>query len=108
MTYAAVVGLAALLFANANPTLPDWAQYGLLGLVLVGIVTKQIVPGWAYRDAEARVAKLEEDREELVELILAQQEKILPALVEGTHALREAGVAMADAHDELRRHRRDR
>lgn len=48
----------------------DWAQAGVLGLVVVGFITGQIVPGWLFKNERAereRLSKVSED-------------KVLPAL----------------------------
>jgi hypothetical protein len=40
--------LSSWSFAAEGP-LPDWAQYGLPGLVIIAFLTKQMVPGWLYQ-----------------------------------------------------------
>lgn len=49
----------------------DWIQRGVLGLVVLGFVSGQIVPGWLYRSEKA-----ERDR-----LTKVSEEKVLPALI---------------------------
>lgn len=52
--------LTAMTLANEAFAEP-WAQFGILGLVIVGILyTRVIVPGWAYVKLEARIKKLED------------------------------------------------
>lgn len=45
---------------SSDPTNNPWLQFGILGLIIVGILyVKVIVPGWVYQAEKERVTKLE-------------------------------------------------
>lgn len=78
------------IFASTHDDLPPWANYGILGLVIVAIITRQLVAGWQYADMKAERDRLQEDNKALVQQLLANQEATLPALKEATTAVSEA------------------
>lgn len=77
------------LFA-ATGDLPVWAQWGVLGLVIAGFVTRQLVPGWLYADVKSENAELRKENKDLVDLVLETQRSAIPALQEATKAVNEA------------------
>ena len=59
--------------AGADPFRESWFQYGVLGLVLVGIIwAKVLVPGWVY--------KAEEDRSKAKDAVIAEKDKEIARL----------------------------
>jgi len=79
--------------------LPPWAQV-LAGLViLAGMATKQLVPGWVYNELRDRLEKAEARVTELTDKNLSTQETVLPAL-------KESSLAVKEAMEELRFQRR--
>lgn len=72
------------------PTLPPWASWGVLGLVIAGFVTKQLVPGWLYADLKTENKELKADNSRLVALALETQKATLPAIEASTTAVTEA------------------
>lgn len=74
----------------ATGDLPIWAQWGVLGLVIAGFVTRQLVPGWLYTDTKAENTELRKENKELIELVLSTQRDAIPALQEATKAVNEA------------------
>lgn len=69
---------------SEDPTSNPWLQFGILGLIIVGILyVKVIVPGWIYQAEVARSAKLElqlaEERAQHAEA-LTQKDADLAAL----------------------------
>lgn len=81
------VGLAV---QEAAPTLPPWASWGVLGLVIAGFVTKQLVPGWLYADLKNENKELRVENARLVQLTLDTQKATLPAIESSTSAISEA------------------
>lgn len=74
----------------AEADLPAWAQWGVLGLVILGFVTRQIVPGWLYTDVKAENQVLRQENKDLVQLVLETQKSTIPALEEASKAVNEA------------------
>lgn len=70
--------------------LPSWASWGVLGLVILGFVTKQLVPGWMYQDAKQENKELRAENVRLVQLTLDTQKTTLPAIESSTSAVSEA------------------
>lgn len=102
------VAFFAFAYASQTDLLPPWAQYGILGFIIIGFLTRQIVPGWHYRDREEEVKLLRAENSRLIDLILETQAKTLPALQEGTKALQEAHDELNSTRAELRRMREAR
>lgn len=72
------------------PALPPWATWGVLGMVIAGILTRQLVPGWSYRDQQEEIKALKADNSRLVNLALDTQRATLPAIEASTSAVTEA------------------
>ena len=70
----------------AADVLPSWTQYGLAGLIFLGFVTGQIVPGFIFKRKEHEAAEKDVKIEALNKLIL---EKVIPAVLESDQARRE-------------------
>lgn len=79
--------------------LPPWAQVLIVLAGFIALVTKQIVPGWFYKELKQENQELKADNKHLVELMLETQKATLPALEAGT-------AAVKDAMDEIRYLRR--
>lgn len=60
--------------------LPVWVQWGVLGVVIAGFVTRQLVPGWLYGDIKAENKELKDENRRLVTLVLDTQHETIPAL----------------------------
>lgn len=79
--------------SSADPTMTPWLQYGILGLIIVGILyLKVIVPGWIYQAEIARVTKLEQQVKDMTEAhakILADKD----AETEAVRTAKDAEIA---------------
>lgn len=86
------VGVPVMVIAQeaADAQLPAWAQWGVLGLIILGFVTKQLVPGWLYADIKAENKELKAENTRLVALALDIQKATLPAIEASTSAVSEA------------------
>lgn len=82
-----------------GPALPTWAQYGLAGLFFLAFVTGQIIPGFLYKSLKE---ELKEEREQAQRRTQVFEEKVLPALLEASSALREATELIRDIEAERR------
>ncbi len=85
--------------AATSAQLPAWIQWSVLGLVITGFVTRQLVPGWLYADIKAENKDLKAENVRLVALALETQKAALPAIEASTSAVSEA-------LSEIRSHRR--
>lgn len=88
-----------LLASETAPVLPPWASWGVLGLVITGFVTKQLVPGWLYGDLKTENRELKAENTRLVALALETQKATLPAIEAST-------LAVSEALTEIRSYRR--
>jgi hypothetical protein len=70
--------------------LPPWLQWGVLGLVITGFVTKLLVPGWMYGDVRSENQDLKAENKRLVQLVLDTQHETIPALGAAAKATEEA------------------
>jgi hypothetical protein len=68
------------------PDLPLWAQWGLLGFVVLGFMTRRLVPGWTYDREAERADRLEIENSRLRDRV---ETKVLPLIHEAIHALQE-------------------
>lgn len=67
----------------------NFAQYGVLGLIVLGFIFGKIAPGYLLDRAEARLA----EKDALIEKMrVAMEEKTVPALIRSTETL----VSVAD------------
>jgi hypothetical protein len=91
LAFLAMFGIPIGVIAQeAAPALPPWASWGVLGLVILGFVTKQLVPGWLYGDLKTENKELKADNTRLVALALETQKATLPAIEASTTAVTEA------------------
>ena len=58
----------------------DWVQWGVLGAVVLAMLTGQLVPGYIYKDTKAEKDRLQK----------ASEEKVIPALLEYGNFVRES------------------
>jgi hypothetical protein len=88
----AALGVPMGVFAQeaSGADLPNWVQWGVLGLVILGFVTKQLVPGWLYGDIKVENKELKAENNRLVNLALDTQKATLPAIEASTSAVSEA------------------
>lgn len=86
------IGAPVLVLAQeaAGSDLPPWVQWGVLGLVIAGFVTRQLVPGWLYSDLKTENKDLRTENARLVQLALDTQKATLPAIEASTSAVSEA------------------
>lgn len=82
---------------SGSAALPTWAQYGLAGLFFLAFVTGQIIPGFLYKSLKE---ELKEEREQAQRRTQVFEEKVLPALLEASSALREATELIRDVETE--------
>lgn len=82
-----------LLAAASDPSSAiNFAQYGVLGLIVLGFIFGKIAPGYLLDRAEAKVA----ERDLLIQKMQEKMEdKLVPALVRCTEALMEATEVLA-------------
>ena len=86
-----LVASTAGLVAVEDAGLPDWAQYGILGLVIIAlVVTRQLVPGWVYAETKAEVIELRAENKELVQQVIDTNAQAIPALREAASAIDKA------------------
>ena len=80
----------------AEEALPGWAQYGILGIVIIAlVVTKQLVAGWVYAEVKEENEELKKENKELVKTIIENQAVFVPALAKATETIDKA---MAELH----------
>jgi hypothetical protein len=73
-----------VLAASDSSNVVDFAQYGVLGLLVLGFVFGKIAPGYLLDRAEARLA----EKDALIERMrLAMEDKTVPALIRSTETL---------------------
>lgn len=61
-----------------------FAQYGVLGLVVLAMIFGKLVPGYIY---ERRVEEIRQLQSEVAELRHTIEEKVIPALIRSTDVL---------------------
>lgn len=89
-----MVAFEVVLAQTAEPN--DWtslAQYGVLGLVVLGFILGKIVPGYVY---ERRLEEAERKDEEIQRLRVSIEERVIPALIKSTEALADAASLLED------------
>jgi len=93
----AVTGAASVL-AEAGDSMPPWAQWGVLGAVIVGLlITKTIVPGWIYQDTRAELIAAKADIKTLSQQLIDSQQVALPALQTSSQVIADALPIVRDA-----------
>lgn len=91
MYFKAMLVGAALGVTDPN-NVTNLAQYGVLGLVVLGFVTRKIVSGELLERAEAKIA----ERDALIQRMQEKMEdKFVPALVRSTEAVAEMTELLA-------------
>ena len=72
--------------STVNEVVPflDFINLGVIVVVLYAVLTKKLVPGWAYEEKSTKVEELEEQVNQLRDKI---QDEILPQLFETTSVL---------------------
>lgn len=87
--------VAILAAATNSDDALNYAKYGVLGLIIIGFVTRKIVSGELLERAEAKIA----EKDALIEKMrLAMEDKTVPALIRCTEALVEATDVLAQRH----------
>lgn len=86
----AVIAITGVVAQTASSEFPSWATWGVLGLVVAGFVTKQLVPGWMYADLKSENKDLRLENARLVQLTLDTQAATLPAIEASTSAVSDA------------------
>jgi hypothetical protein len=81
--------------ANDPNNVVDFAQYGVLGLIVLGFITRKIVAGELLERAEARVVEKDAVIERIRLSMEEKMERLVPALVRSTEVLTEAVDLMA-------------
>lgn len=94
---------AFVFVAEETPVLPAWAQWGILGLVILAMITKQLVPGWLYQDKVAEAKLLKDENARLVQLALDTQQATLPAMQASTAAVDKAMEEIRELRAERKR-----
>lgn len=94
-----MLALLAQAAEGGGSTDTDWiglAQYGVLGLVVLGFIVGKIVPGYIY---ERRVAEHAAEKEENRRLEGTIKDRVIPALVQSSDVLTRV-MAYLDRLDE--------
>lgn len=91
----AVTAAGITVVAVENGGLPPWMQIALTLAALVGVITRQIIPPWTYKERLEEIKELKADKAQLIRDVIDAQQATLPALTEASSALR-------DAMDEIR------
>jgi hypothetical protein len=99
------LGSAIAVLADQADGMPSWAQYGLLGLALVGLLyTKVIVAGWTYQELKVQLADTKQElkevrieNKELTQQIIQGQQIALPALQTSGQVISDALPILKDA-----------
>lgn len=89
-TAGAALAIEAVILAqtSTDPLSPaTWLQWGVLGLVLLAIATRKLVPGWALDQCEGECGRL---RTELATLRQKQEESTLGTIERLTASLERA------------------
>lgn len=60
-----------------DPAAVDWVQYGVLGLVVLSLITGWLVPGWAWRREAERADRLAQENARLREHI---EDRVVPLI----------------------------
>ncbi len=91
-----------MILAASDPSSAiNFAQYGVLGVLVVAFIFGKIAPGYLLDRAEAKLA----EKDALIEKMrVAMEEKTVPALIRSTEAL--AAVADLLTHPQQPRPRR--
>ncbi len=81
------------MFAATDPSSAlNFAQYGVLGLIVLGFIFGKIAPGYLLDRAEVKIA----EKDALIEKMrTAMEDKTVPALIRCTEALVEATDVLA-------------
>lgn len=75
----------------ADGELPGWANYGILGVLIVAlVVTRQIVPGWVNARNEEEIKELRKEKNDLINLVFDTQKATLPVMEKQNTVLQEA------------------
>lgn len=77
-------GRLTALWAQADPTVLDWASYGALGLVVLGFISGLI---WAKPAVQKLIEDLDKARADLRRLEELDREVLLPALARSTELM---------------------
>jgi len=89
--------------AEATPTgLVDLAQYGVLGIVAVGLI---VFARNAHKREQDRADRMEAENRRLNELLL---ERVIPALTSATHAAKQSADLLQAMQEERQYSRRPR
>lgn len=96
----------------AEDPLPGWANYSILGVIIIALITKQLVVGWQYSDVKNENVELRAEIKSLHEKQIDVYTKEVGALQAATDALNgnqdvmsKTKEALRDALAELRAYR---
>lgn len=82
-----------MLVATDPSSALNFAQYGVLGLIVLGFIFGKIAPGYLLDRAETKIA----EKDALIEKMrMAMEDKTVPALIRCTEALVEATDVLAN------------
>lgn len=92
-----VVGVGRV-YGQATETFPPWAQYGVLGIVIIGLViTRTIVPGWIYAEKASELVETRAEVKALTQQMVENQQITLPALQTATQVVQQAMPLVQEA-----------
>lgn len=84
-----IIAMAVNVFAQSGgggDGLPDWAQYGILGLLVLGFILRQIVPGTTWREERDRANAYEKEA----------KETFLPTLISATATMENTAKLLTE------------
>jgi hypothetical protein len=80
--------VVATWYLAAQGEIPEWANYGILGLFVAGMLaTKQVVAGWVYQDLRRENEELKGEVRRVTDLLFEMGAKAIPALNASTEAV---------------------
>lgn len=75
----------------AEEALPGWAQYGILGIIIIAlVVTRQLVAGWVYAELKEELKEVKAENKRLVQTLIDNNAVTVPALSKSSEMLERA------------------
>lgn len=94
MKWLLFASMPAGMFAATDSGLPGWAL-ALVGVAtFIAVATKQLVPGWVYKDLAERLAAEEADNARLTATLLNTQPTTIAALQESTKLVNDLSAEL--------------
>lgn len=79
----------------AEEALPGWAQYGILGIIIIAlVVTRQLVAGWVYAELKEELKEVKKENKRLVQTIIDNQAVTVPALIKSSELVEKLSAEL--------------